>query len=66
MQLTGESLLTHIRKHTSSKSVRAAPMVVKRLLERRWIERRGVGMDTVFRLTDEGLDAKKAPIPLGR
>jgi hypothetical protein len=42
----------------------SSPTVVKRLLERQWIEREGTGLDTTFRLTEEGLAAKKAPIPV--
>jgi hypothetical protein len=44
----------------------SAPTTAKHLLERNWIEREGTGMDTMFRLTEEGLAAKKAPIPLRR
>jgi hypothetical protein len=41
-------------------------MIVKHLLERRWIECQGTGRDMSFRITEEGLAAKKAPIPDGR
>jgi hypothetical protein len=41
-----------------------AEIIVKHLLERRWIESQGVGKDLSFRITDAGLEAKKAPIPL--
>jgi chromosome segregation and condensation protein ScpB len=43
-----------------------APMIITRLLERRWIETEGTGKDLAFKLTEEGLAAKKAPIPSGR
>jgi DNA-binding transcriptional regulator PaaX len=32
------------------------------LLSKGWIERRGGGNDTCYRLTDEGLAAKMAPL----
>ena len=41
------------------------PMIITRLLERRWIESEGTGKDLAFKLTEEGLAAKKAPIPNG-
>lgn len=42
------------------------PTVVNRLIARQWIERDGTGLDTTFRLTEEGLAAKKVPIPVRR
>jgi hypothetical protein len=44
----------------------AAPVIVKRLLERCWIESRGTEGDRLFRITEQGLTAKKAPIPVER
>ena len=40
--------------------------LVKRLIEKQWIESQGTGRELSFRITDEGLEAKKAPIPLSR
>lgn len=40
-----------------------APIIIMRLLERRWIESEGSGRAMVFRLTEEGLAAKMLPIP---
>jgi hypothetical protein len=54
------------RGWVSAVELSSAPTTAKRLLERNWIEREGTGMDTMFRLTEEGLAAKKAPIPLHR
>jgi hypothetical protein len=39
---------------------------MKHLLEKRWIESQGAGKDLSYRITEAGLDAKKAPIPLRR
>jgi hypothetical protein len=33
------------------------------LLDKRWIESRGAGRELSFRITEEGLAAKKAPVP---
>jgi hypothetical protein len=44
----------------------AASVIVKRLLERCWIESQGTDGSISFRITEEGLAAKKAPIPDGR
>jgi hypothetical protein len=41
-----------------------AQTILNHLLEKRWIESQGVGRDLSFRITEAGLDAKKAPIPL--
>jgi hypothetical protein len=38
----------------------------KRLLEKQWIERRGVGSDLSYRISDQGMEAKMAVIPLRR
>jgi len=38
------------------------PRTLHVLLERRWIEQRGVGPDMAYRITDEGMAAKTAPI----
>jgi len=42
----------------------AGRITVERLIERGWIESQGVGRDLVYRMTEEGLAAKKAPIRL--
>jgi hypothetical protein len=54
------------RGWVSAVELSSAPTTAKRLLERNWVEREGTGKDTMFRLTEEGLAAKKAPIPLHR
>jgi hypothetical protein len=43
-----------------------AQSIMKHLLEKRWIESQGAGKDLSYRITEAGLDAKKAPIPLRR
>ena len=43
-----------------------AAITLKYLLEKRWVERQGIGRDTTYRITDEGITAKTAPIPLNR
>jgi hypothetical protein len=40
-----------------------AAATLKRLLEKRWVESQGVGRDVSYRITEEGLAAKKALIP---
>jgi hypothetical protein len=37
-----------------------APAILKRLLERRWIERQGTGGNLAYRITAEGMAAKTA------
>jgi hypothetical protein len=54
------------RGWVSAVELSSTPAVVKRLLERCWIEREGTGMSTTFGLTEDGLAAKRAPIPLQR
>jgi hypothetical protein len=54
------------RGWVSAVELSSNPTVVKRLLERQWIEGEGAGLATTFRLTEEGLAAKKAPIPVRR
>jgi hypothetical protein len=44
----------------------AAKTTLKRLLEKRWVERQGIGRDTTYKITNEGIAAKMAPIPLNR
>ena len=41
-----------------------APRTVPNLLEKRWIERQGAGPDLAYRLTEEGMAAKTAPVPI--
>jgi hypothetical protein len=43
-----------------------AAITLKRLLEKRWIESQGRGQDVAYRITEEGIAAKTAPIPLAR
>jgi hypothetical protein len=38
------------------------PRTIEGLLSKGWIERRGGGIDTCYRLTEEGLAAKMAPL----
>jgi hypothetical protein len=37
---------------------------IQALLQKRWIECEGTGKTLAFRLTEDGLAAKKAPIPI--
>jgi hypothetical protein len=39
---------------------------IQSLLQKRWIESEGAGNSLTFKLTEEGLAAKKAPIPVVR
>jgi hypothetical protein len=43
-----------------------SPQTMDRLLEKRWIESMDEGRKLSFRLTEEGLAAKKAPVPVPR
>jgi hypothetical protein len=43
-----------------------AAITLKHLLEKRWVERQGIGMDASYRITEEGIAAKMALIPLTR
>jgi DNA-binding transcriptional regulator PaaX len=36
--------------------------MIEGLLRKGWIEQRGAGNDTFYRITDEGLAAKMAPV----
>jgi hypothetical protein len=38
------------------------PRTIEGLLRKGWIEQRGAGNDKCYRITDEGLAAKKAPL----
>ena len=40
------------------------PMTLQRLLEKHWIESQGTGKELAYRITDEGVAAKKAPVRL--
>jgi hypothetical protein len=44
----------------------SAPTTVKRLIEKQWIESAGAGMNLVFKITEEGMAAKRAVMPLRR
>jgi hypothetical protein len=39
-------------------------VTLQRLLEKRWIESQGKGRDAAYRITEEGMAAKKALVPL--
>jgi hypothetical protein len=41
-----------------------AAITLKHLLEKRWVERQGFGRDAFYRITEEGIAAKTAPIPV--
>jgi DNA-binding PadR family transcriptional regulator len=43
-----------------------AGMTLKRLFEKRWVETQRVGAEVSYRITDEGLAAKTALIPIRR
>jgi hypothetical protein len=43
-----------------------AAITLKRLLDKRWVERQGHGTDACYRITEEGIAAKTALIPLIR
>ena len=40
------------------------PTTLQRLLEKRWIEGQGTGKGLAYRITEEGMAAKKAPLRL--
>jgi hypothetical protein len=42
----------------------AGAKLIERLLGKGWIERRGTGNDTYYRITDKGLAAKMAPVTI--
>ncbi len=42
------------------------PRTIKILLEKGWIESSGGGRDRIYRVTEEGLSAKRALIPMRR
>jgi hypothetical protein len=41
-------------------------ITLQRLLEKRWVESQGSGMDVSYRITNEGMAAKTAAVPLRR
>ena len=43
-----------------------AGITLKRLLEKRWVESQGLGSNASYRITEEGIAAKTALIPLNR
>jgi len=43
-----------------------ATITLKRLLEKRWVERRGRGMDAAYRISEDGIAAKTAFILLSK
>jgi hypothetical protein len=42
----------------------ASPKTLQHLLEKRWVEGQGTGKDLAYRITEEGMAAKKAPVRL--
>jgi hypothetical protein len=40
------------------------PITLQRLFEKSWIESQGKGRDLAYRITEEGMAAKKAPVRL--
>ena len=38
--------------------------LIESLLNKGWIEQRGTEKELTFRITNNGLDAKKAPVPI--
>jgi hypothetical protein len=40
--------------------------LIQSLLQKNWIESEGTGKSVVFKLTEDGLTAKKAPIPIAK
>jgi hypothetical protein len=42
----------------------AGAKLIENLLAKGWIERRGLGNELSYRITDEGLAAKKAQVPI--
>jgi hypothetical protein len=42
----------------------AGEKLIENLLGKGWIERRGLGNELSYRITDEGLAAKKMPVPI--
>ena len=40
--------------------------LIESLLNKGWIEQRGTEKELTFRITDNGLDAKRAPVPIFR
>jgi hypothetical protein len=43
-----------------------APAMITGLLNKGWIERSGAGRDLAYRITEQGMVAKKAPVPISR
>jgi hypothetical protein len=43
-----------------------AVVTLRKLLEKRWIEKRGTGGSLSYRLTAEGMEAKTALVPVER
>ena len=41
----------------------AGPALIENLLAKGWVERRGIGNEISYRITDVGLAAKKAKVP---
>lgn len=43
-----------------------APRTVPNLLEKGWIEQQGDGLNLAYQITDQGMEAKTAPVPIRR
>jgi hypothetical protein len=58
--------MQRLRGHGWVKAVELppSPTTVDVLLRKGWIEMLGTGRDLAFRITEEGMAAKTAPIPL--
>ena len=53
-----------VRGWVKASQIPDAAITLKHLLEKRWVERQGRGADASYRITEEGITAKTAPIPL--
>jgi hypothetical protein len=43
---------------------RGGPILIEKLLNKGWIEKCGDGRELAYRITEEGLAAKKAPVKI--
>lgn len=42
----------------------AGPKLIEKMIGKGWIERRGLGNELAYRITEKGLEVKKLPVPL--
>jgi hypothetical protein len=57
--------MQHLRAGGWVKAIAIAtggPVLIAKLLNKGWIEKRGDGGELAYRITEKGLDAKKAPV----